>query len=117
MPSGRRPKMTCRIDRLVSAENLVVLLVSGPITGAHVDMLRGVLEQESGGFAIDLKNVVLVDSEAVKLLAEVEAHGTELRNCSAYVREWVKRESLCEKSAQTTPDGRGSISRFGDSSR
>jgi hypothetical protein len=84
--------MTCRIDRVVSAKNLVVLFVSGRITGEHVDMLRGVLEQESGGFAIDLKNVHLVDREAVKLLALCEANGTELRNCPPYVREWVTRE-------------------------
>jgi len=55
-------------------------------------MLRSVLEQESGGFAIDLKNVVLVDREAVKLLAFREAHGNELRNCPPYIREWVTRE-------------------------
>ncbi len=55
-------------------------------------MLRGVLEEESGGFAIDLKNVVLVDREAVKLLALSEAHGTELTNCPPYIREWVTRE-------------------------
>ena len=55
-------------------------------------MLRGVLEQESGGFAIDLKDVLLVDREAVKLLAFSEANGTELRNCPPYVREWVTRE-------------------------
>ena len=55
-------------------------------------MLRGVLKQESGGFAIDLKNVLLVDREAVKLLALSEANGTELRNCPPYIREWVTRE-------------------------
>ncbi len=60
---NRKPKMSCRIDRVVSAESLVVLFVSGRIAGEHVDMLRGVLEQESGLFAIDLKNVVLVDRE------------------------------------------------------
>jgi hypothetical protein len=84
--------MSCRIDRVVTAENLVVLFISGRITGEHVDMLRGVLEQESGGFAIDLKNVLLVDREAVKLLALSEANGTELRNCPPYIREWVTRE-------------------------
>jgi hypothetical protein len=51
-----------------------------------------VLEQESGGFAIDLKDVLLVDREAVKLLALSEDHATELRNCPPYVREWVTRE-------------------------
>ena len=84
--------MSCRIDRVVTAESLVVLLVSGRITGEHVDMLRGVLEQEPGSFVIDLKNVVLVDREAVQLLALREAHGTELRNCPPYIREWVTRE-------------------------
>jgi hypothetical protein len=84
--------MSCRIDRVVSAENLVVLFISGRITGEHVDMLRGVLEQESGGMVIDLKNVLLVDREAVKLLALSETNGTELRNCPPYIREWVTRE-------------------------
>jgi len=83
--------MSCRIDR-VSDDNRVVLLVSGRITGEHVAMLRGVLEQESGRVAIDLKNVLLVDREAVKLLALGEANGTELRNCPPYIREWVTRE-------------------------
>jgi hypothetical protein len=90
------PKATmttnCRIDRVVSSENLVVLFVSGCVAGQHVDMLRGVLGQESGGFAIDLRNVLLVDREAVKLLALTEDRGIELRNCPPYVREWVTRE-------------------------
>jgi hypothetical protein len=84
--------MSCRIDRVANADSLVVLFVSGRITGEHVDMLRGLLEQELGSFAIDLKNVLLVDREAVKLLALSEAHGTELRNCPPYIREWVTRE-------------------------
>ena len=45
-----------------------------------------------GGFAIDLKNVLLVDREAVNLLVLSEANGTELRNCPPYIREWVTRE-------------------------
>jgi len=84
--------MSCRIDRVVNAENLVLLFISGRITGEHVDMLRGVLEQESDGLVIDLKNVLLVDREAVKLLALSETNGTELRNCPPYIREWVTRE-------------------------
>ena len=84
--------MSCRIDRVVNAENVVVLFISGRIAREDVDMLRGELEQETGGFAIDLKNVLLVDSEAVKLLALSEANGTELRNCPPYIREWIKRE-------------------------
>src|SRR5437899_11516740 len=53
----QQTQMSCRIDRVVSAENLVVLFISGRITGEHVDILRGVLEQESGGFAIGRKRM------------------------------------------------------------
>jgi hypothetical protein len=69
-----------------------VFLVSGKLTGEHVDTLRNLLRQESGAFAIDLKNVSVVDRDAVQLLALVESNGTELKNCPKYVREWVNRE-------------------------
>jgi hypothetical protein len=100
--------MSCRIDRVVSDDNRVVLHVSGRITGEHVEMLRGVLEQESDGFAIDLKNVLLVDREGVKLLALSEAKGMELRNCPPYIREWVTRERAETRGrpAERGPQGR-----------
>ena len=84
--------MSCRIDRVVGADNLIVLSVSGQITGQHVETLRNVLQQEAGALAIDLKNVSLVDRDGVELLALSEDSGTELRNCPAYIREWVARE-------------------------
>ena len=91
-PEIRLRRMTCRIDRIVGEDNGVVLCVSGGITGQHVDTLRAVLEQEGKTVAIDLKDVLLVDREAVRLLALCESDGNELRNCPAYIREWVTRE-------------------------
>jgi hypothetical protein len=84
--------MSCRIDRVVGADNLIVLYISGTISGQHVDTLRNLLRQEAGALAIDLKNVSLVDREAVQLLVLTEDSGMELRNCPAYIREWVTRE-------------------------
>lgn len=84
--------MSCRIDRLVIGEDLVVLCISGGITGQDVDMLRALLEAERSAVAIDLKDVLLVDREAIKLLASRESNGAELKNCPAYIREWVTRE-------------------------
>jgi len=43
--------------------------------------------------AIDLKDVLLIDRKAVKLLSRCEISGTELRNCPTYIREWVTRET------------------------
>ena len=83
--------MTCRIDRVVTGEDVVVY-ISGRISGEDVDTLRAFLEQEGKIVAIDLKEVFLVDREAVRLRAPSETDGTELSNCPAYVREWVMRE-------------------------
>jgi anti-anti-sigma regulatory factor len=83
--------MSFRIDR-VAINHLMVLLVSGKLNGEHVETLRNLLRQESGLLAIDLKNVSLVDRDAVQLLAFAEHDGTELRNCPKYVREWINRE-------------------------
>jgi hypothetical protein len=82
--------MTCRIDR-VTTGGAVVVCISGQITGEHVDTLRAFLEHEGKMVAIDLKEVLLVDGEAVKLLAVCEIRGIELRNSPAYIREWVAR--------------------------
>ena len=84
--------MTCRIDRLLTAENRVLLSISGSITGQYVDLLRGLLKQERSVAAIDLKDVFQVDRDAVKLLALCESNGAELRNCAAYIREWITGE-------------------------
>lgn len=85
-------QMTCRIDRVVTDEHGVILHISGQITGQHVDTVRAALEQEDKKVVVDLKEVLLVDGEAVKLLALCEIRGIELRNSPAYIREWVARE-------------------------
>jgi hypothetical protein len=84
--------MSCRIDRLISGEDLVVFRVSGRIRAENVDTLRELVGREQGSVIIDLTEVTLVDREAVNFLAHSEAKGVELKNGPAYVREWVARE-------------------------
>jgi hypothetical protein len=84
--------MTWRIDRVVGGDDIVALCISGRITRQDVDTLRNAIEEEPGAVAVDLKNVVLVDQEAVKFLAQRELNGTVIRNCPPYIREWVTRE-------------------------
>ena len=84
--------MTCKIVRQVIGKDLVVWRVSGRLTGEDVNTLRAVLEQESGPSTLDLKDVRLVDAEAVSLLAVLESNGTRIKNCPLYIREWIKRE-------------------------
>jgi hypothetical protein len=95
--------MSFRIERLISGEDFAVLYVSGGLRGQHVDTLRDALQREKGEVAIDLKEVLLVDREAVKLLAISETNGTELRNCPAYIREWIARERAGAEQWGLTP--------------
>jgi hypothetical protein len=83
--------MSCKIERLLTSNNSVVLRVSGRIDEDHVDTLKEVLGREKGEIVLDLTEVSLVDRDAVKFLAASEANGIVLRNCPGYIREWVAR--------------------------
>jgi len=86
--------MTCRIERVLTPDGVVVLRMSGRIDCTYVATLRELMEREKtrkGELAIDLTEVTLVSREAVDALAVAEANGIELINCPSYVREWVSR--------------------------
>ena len=55
----------------------------------------------------NLKDVLIVDREAIKLLAVSELNGVELRNCPAYIREWVTRETEDRNSYENRTKGTG----------
>jgi hypothetical protein len=79
---------------------LVVLLVSGRIEGEHLLELQKVFasEAEDQNFILDMREVRLVDQDTVRFLSSCEAGGTRLRNCPAYIREWIDRERETESS-------------------
>jgi hypothetical protein len=99
--------MAFRVERLVSGEECVVLRVSGRIHAEHVDMLRELLGLEQVRVVVDLREVTLVDREAVSFLALSEAQGVELKNCAAYLREWVDRERRHTDTARANPKAGG----------
>ena len=71
-----------------------MLSVSGRIHRENVETLREVIGREKDRLALDLTEVIHVDREAVRLLAVSEATGIELRNCPAYIREWIAKERI-----------------------
>jgi len=84
--------MTCKIERLVSGENSVVIRVCGRIQVEHVSTVNELIRLEQGVVVLDLTEVTLVDREAVNLIAMCRLKNVELRNCPAFLREWVTRE-------------------------
>jgi hypothetical protein len=86
--------MTYRIKRVVGPDGIVVLQISGRIDDPDVEIVRELMESETTSkstVALDLRNVTLVSRDAIKLLSTVEEKGTELRNCPAYIRDWISR--------------------------
>ena len=77
--------------RRSSAGRRVLYFVSGRIDGEAVSELQSLLGRESPGsrLLLDLGEVRLVDAEAVEFFARCEDAGIKLRNCPAYVREWI----------------------------
>jgi hypothetical protein len=82
-----------KVERIPGAEG-VELRLCGRIRSEELMELHKVFAAEDGSQAVvlDLKEVKLVDQETVTFLARCEASGTELRNCPAYIREWIARE-------------------------
>lgn len=72
----------------------VVFKLSGRMDAENVGDMERLLSEEASDrlLVLDLKDLRLVDQDAVSFLRRCEAGGMELRNCSAYIREWINRE-------------------------
>ncbi len=49
-------------------------------------------EASTREIVLDLKDLTLVDRDAVRFLERCEADRIKLKNCPAYIREWITRE-------------------------
>jgi predicted metal-binding protein len=83
--------MTLRIERSARQE-FTVFTLSGRINKEQVAELKGLFDTSFRNIILDLREVRLVDRDAVKFLRGCEADGMKLENCPAYVREWMDRE-------------------------
>jgi anti-anti-sigma regulatory factor len=81
-----------RITR--TANGGVVFKLSGRIETENIAELEALLSGETSGQGIflDLSDIILVDQDVVNFLRHCETAGIKLKNCPAYVREWIKRE-------------------------
>jgi hypothetical protein len=56
--------------------------------------LETLMNSEADGrcIVLDLRDLTLVDQDAVSFLKRCEAGNITLKNCPAYIREWITRE-------------------------
>lgn len=81
-----------KITTAANAE--VVFTVSGRLDAENLTELKTLLSSEASGrrITLDLKELTRVDQDAVSFLERCEADSIQLRNCPAYIREWITRE-------------------------
>jgi len=82
-----------RIQRSVQ-DGSIVFNLSGRIEMDNIGELKNVLGLEPGKkrLVLDLKEITLVDRDAVRFLGSCEVDQVKLKNCPGYIREWITRE-------------------------
>ena len=90
--SERSKQRMLKIQR-VENRNVIFSLIGRLDLGKIADIKKLFASEPKGShFALDLKELTLVDREAVIFLAECEAEGIELKNCPVYIRKWITKE-------------------------
>jgi anti-anti-sigma regulatory factor len=81
-----------KITRAANRE--VVFKLSGRMDAENVAELQTLFtaEADSRRIVLDLRDLTLVDQGAVSFLKRCEADNITLKNCPAYIREWITRE-------------------------
>jgi len=80
-----------RITRATNGE--VVIKLSGRMDTENVGELETLVREEAQGrrIVLDLRDLTLADQEAVSFLKRCEEDNITLKNCPAYIREWITR--------------------------
>jgi anti-anti-sigma regulatory factor len=81
-----------KITRAANGE--VVIKLSGRMGAENIGELETLISAEASGRSIvmDLKDLTLVDQDAVSFLRRCEADSIQLKNCPAYIRKWITAE-------------------------
>ncbi len=76
------------------ANGEVVIKLSGRMDAENIGELETLMTSEADGrrIVLDLRDLTLVDQDAVSFLKRCEEDNITLKNCPAYIREWITRE-------------------------
>ena len=85
--------MTFRIETAARGR-LTVFILSGRMEKQAIAELRRLFELQTGyrGIVLDLKDVGVIDRDALHFFVRCEADGVKIENCAPYIREWMERE-------------------------
>jgi glyoxylase-like metal-dependent hydrolase (beta-lactamase superfamily II) len=72
-------------------------VLSGRIESSNVQQLKLQIDRSETDVALDLRQVRIVDRDAVRFLARCETRGIELLDCPPFVRSWIKSEQTANE--------------------
>ena len=81
-----------RIQRSENGE--VVFTLSGQMDNETMAELETLINAEANGrpVALNLKDLTLVNEDAVVFLERCESNGITLEHCPPYIREWINKQ-------------------------
>jgi hypothetical protein len=81
-----------RIER--TANGQVVFTLSGRMQTEDIEQVQQLLVVEASGrpVMLDLRDITLVNQDAVTFLADCEAKGIEVESCPLHIRTWIDQE-------------------------
>ena len=79
-----------RVDKAINGK--VIFFLSGVINTEDIPYLERLLrpQNDCGEMALDLKDVLHANDAAVAFLSRCETEGICLRNCPAFIRDWME---------------------------
>jgi hypothetical protein len=82
-----------RMLRIQRSENgKVVFTLSGQMDEEAIAELEALIRLEASRIVLDLKDLTLVNEEAIRFLEHCESNNITLENCPPYIREWINRQ-------------------------
>jgi anti-anti-sigma regulatory factor len=72
----------------------IVLRLIGRVRADHIEELRDRVQKQASLMVLDLAEVDLIDLQSVHFLRDCQDQKIELRNCSPYILEWIRRERI-----------------------
>jgi anti-anti-sigma regulatory factor len=81
-----------RIERITNGQ--VVFTLSGRMQTEDIEQVQQLLLVETSGqrVVLDLRDVTLVNQDAVTFLSDCETKGIEIETCPLHIRTWIDQE-------------------------
>jgi hypothetical protein len=82
-----------RIETEMDGPRIILRLI-GRVCSDCIEELRQRVQNQASLIVLDLAGVDLVDLQSVRFLRDCQDQKIELRNCTPYILEWIRRERV-----------------------